>query len=209
MLAETATWQARKSASTRILILDAAIDCFYSTGYARTTTTKIADRAGLSRGAMLHHFPSKSSLVIAAINHLNERRLALFHDKIAAIPDGSDLVDKGIDAYWELSIDPTFAAFHELTVAARTDDELAEILRPARKKFDEQFTALSRELFPDWEINLEIFTLANELTQTVVGGLAIDNMTAYSPGKSRRLLAYLKEQVHALLARARERPAAQ
>lgn len=204
---EPATWQARKSASTRVLILDAAIGCFFSNGYAQTTTTKIADRAGLSRGAMLHHFPSKTSLVVAAIDHLNELRLSLYRDKVAAIPEGSDLVDDGIEAYWEVATDPTFAAFHELTVAARTDSELADILEPALEKFQKQFIDLTRELFPDWRGDPETFALASELTKTIVDGLAIDNMTMPSPDKNRRLLAYLKGQIHALLARVQEQAA--
>ena len=54
---DTVGWQAQKSAATRNLIIEAAIKCFVELGYAQTTTTAIADKAGLSRGAMLHHFP--------------------------------------------------------------------------------------------------------------------------------------------------------
>ena len=56
---EPTGWQAQKSAATRNLIVEAAIRCFVDLGYAQTTTTAIAEKAGLSRGAMLHHFPSK------------------------------------------------------------------------------------------------------------------------------------------------------
>lgn len=205
--AAPSTWQARKSASTRVLILDAAISCFYLNGYAQTTTTKIADQAGLSRGAMLHHFPSKTSLVIAAIDHLNGLRLSLFHDKVAAIPEGADLVDEGIDVYWQVATDPTFAAFHELTVAARTDEELADILRPALAEFQKQFAELSRDLFPDWRGDPDTFKLALELAQTLVDGLAVENMIVHSPDKNRRVLAFLKSQVYGLLVRAREQSA--
>ena len=54
--AEALGWQAQKSASTRTQIIEAAIKCFIECGYSRTTTTLIAEKAGLSRGAMLHHF---------------------------------------------------------------------------------------------------------------------------------------------------------
>ena len=59
-------WQAQKSAMTREGILDAAVSCFVDIGYATTTTAKIAEVAGVSRGAMLHHFASKAELVQAA-----------------------------------------------------------------------------------------------------------------------------------------------
>lgn len=203
------TWQARKSASTRTLILEAAIACFYSTGYARTTTTLIADRAGLSRGAMLHHFPSKASLIVEAIEHLNERRLTLYRDKIAAIPNSVDKIDSGIEACWDVLTDPTYAAFHELTVAARTDAQLAQILRPAMEKFEKQSTELTRELFPEWQRDPEIFFLANELTQTLMDGLAVSYMSSQSADKSRRMLSYLKDQLRHLLGSAEAKSAAE
>ena len=54
--------QAERSASTRALLLDATIDSLVEDGYASTTTTGIADRAGVSRGAQMHHFASKDLL---------------------------------------------------------------------------------------------------------------------------------------------------
>ena len=65
------TWQQTKSEITRNTILDAAIDCFYELGYGNTTTEKVAKRAGVSRGAMLHHFPSRLELIKAAVARLS------------------------------------------------------------------------------------------------------------------------------------------
>ena len=50
-------WQAEKSAMTRSAILEATIQCLLELGYANTTTALIANYAGVSRGAMMHHFP--------------------------------------------------------------------------------------------------------------------------------------------------------
>src|SRR5918995_1287127 len=84
--ASPTTWQAQKSASTRNQIIDAAIECFVKLGYARTTTTVIAERAGLSRGAMLHHFPSKIDIVRAAVEALHAKRLKAFRRAIDKLP---------------------------------------------------------------------------------------------------------------------------
>ena len=62
---EDISWQAQKSAMTRDRILDAAINCFVELGYTNVTTAKVASSAGVSRGAMLHHFPSKTELIQA------------------------------------------------------------------------------------------------------------------------------------------------
>ena len=64
----------QRSAATQAQVLDAAIDCLVELGYARTTTTEVARRAGVSRGAQTHHFPTKDDLVLAAIDHLLARR---------------------------------------------------------------------------------------------------------------------------------------
>ena len=71
-------WQAQKSAATRNAILDSAIACIVEFGYRGTTTTAIAQKAGLSRGAMLHHFPSKLDIVRGAVEHLHKKRLKAF-----------------------------------------------------------------------------------------------------------------------------------
>src|SRR5579871_6267699 len=80
-----AGWQAQKSASTRTLIIEAAIKCLVELGYARTTTTVIAEKAGLSRGAMLHHFPSKMGIVRAAVDYLHAKRLRAFRKAMAKV----------------------------------------------------------------------------------------------------------------------------
>ena len=66
--------QGERSAETRARLLDATVESLIEAGYAHTTTTAVCARAGLSRGAQLHHFPTKSELVIAAVAHLTRRR---------------------------------------------------------------------------------------------------------------------------------------
>ena len=59
--------QQERSRATQIRLLDATVDCLVEHGWAGTTTTVVAARAGVSRGAQLHHYPTKSALVIAAV----------------------------------------------------------------------------------------------------------------------------------------------
>ena len=66
--------QAERSASTREALLDATIACLVEDGYASTTTSRVAERAGVSRGAHLHHFQTRQALLAAAMEHLAERR---------------------------------------------------------------------------------------------------------------------------------------
>ena len=73
-----------------MLILDAALDSFFDLGFNRTTTEKIARRARVSRGAMLHHFPQRTDLVQAAVVHLNSKRLELFEQSLSQLNEGSE-----------------------------------------------------------------------------------------------------------------------
>jgi AcrR family transcriptional regulator len=121
-------WQARKSASTRLQIIEAALRCFIDLGYFRTTTAVVASNAGLSRGAMLHHFPTRADVVRAAVEHLHAKRLRAFRTAVENLPSGSNRLHGALEAYWEQANHPMYAVFLELSVAARTDRELAAIL---------------------------------------------------------------------------------
>jgi AcrR family transcriptional regulator len=194
----TTGWQAQKSAATRNLIVEAAIRCFIDLGYASTTTTRIAEKAGLSRGAMLHHFPSKIDIVRAAVAHLHAKRLKAFRASIAAIPEGSDRVRIALDAYWRHVNHPMFVAFFELSVAARTDKELETILRPAQAAFDDAWYQTAQELFPEWQSDPEAFDVALELTRYVMEGMAVNFLTHEKTKRDERVLAYLEQQLRAL-----------
>ena len=80
-------WQAEKSAMTRTAILEATIKCLLELGYANTTTALIANYAGLSRGAMMHHFPSRMSVMKAVVDCLHGLRLSEYREVMADIDD--------------------------------------------------------------------------------------------------------------------------
>src|ERR1041385_1513309 len=94
--------QEERSAATRARLLDATIACLSDLGYSRTTTTEIADRAGVSRGAQLHHFPTKAELVTTAVEHLFRRRDAEFRAAFRKLPEGTDRDRAAIDLLWSM-----------------------------------------------------------------------------------------------------------
>jgi AcrR family transcriptional regulator len=191
-------WQAQKSASTRNLIIDAAIKCFVDLGYARTTTTAIAERAGLSRGAMLHHFPSKIDIVRAAVDHLHAKRLKALRKAMMRPSGDTDRVRQGVDAYWSHVKHPMFVAFFELSVAARTDEELAEILRPAQESFERDLNKTTLEVFPEWHGNQEAFEIALDLSRYLLEGMAISFLTHKETERDIRVLQYLEDKLREL-----------
>src|SRR5689334_23951571 len=92
--------QAERSATTREALLDATIACLVEDGYANTTTSRVAERAGVSRGAHLHHFQTRHALVAAAMELLAERRGAQLLAAAQRLPGGRERLVQGLDLLW-------------------------------------------------------------------------------------------------------------
>lgn len=105
-------------------LLDATIGCLVDYGYAGTTVTRIAERAGVTRGAQAHHYRTKDDLVIAAVTHLASKSAVLGWQQVARLAGAADPVGQLLDVLWEMHKGPTFAAAVELWVAARTEPDL-------------------------------------------------------------------------------------
>src|SRR5665213_600272 len=102
--------QAERSATTRDALLDATIGCLVDDGYANTTTSRVAERAGVSRGAHLHHFQTRQALVAAAMERLAERRGAELLAAAEKLPDGRERLVQGLDLLWASYANPLFQA---------------------------------------------------------------------------------------------------
>ena len=78
--------KAERSAATRVRLLDATIDCLIELGWSGTSTTEVVRRAGVSRGAQVHHYPTKEDLVLAAVEHLCTRRMGEYREAVQRLP---------------------------------------------------------------------------------------------------------------------------
>jgi AcrR family transcriptional regulator len=142
--------QEERSATTRAALLDATIDCLVEYGYAHLTTTRVVERAGVSRGAQVHHFPTKAQLVAEAVLHLAGKRMEEFLATMPKLPsDEERRVSRVLDLVWEMHTSPLFEAALELWVAARTDAELRASLVPVEREIAEAVTSAGPALFPE------------------------------------------------------------
>jgi AcrR family transcriptional regulator len=191
-------WQAQKSAATRKQIVSAAIRCIVESGYSKTTMMNIAGKAGLSRGAALHHFPSKMDIIKAVVNYLHEKRLRAFRRSILEIPEGADMAHLAVQAYSTQLHHPIYVALFELSVAARTDEELRRILIPAQMLFDREWYQTAWDLFPDWHSDRKAFNLALNLCQQLIEGMMISNFMHAREVDQKQVLDYLEKIVREL-----------
>ena len=190
------TQQWLKSEQTKKRLIEGAIRCLVKFGYSKTTAARVAAEAGLSRGAMLHHFENGDALMHAVIATLHEKRLR-------AIRRSNDIgggdVHEIVRIYWDQLSSPSFTAFLELLIAARTDQGLAQILEPAQAEFRERRYALSIEAFPEWQKNRTNFDLALALSQQTIEGMAINRLLhGLDEAMVEPLLTNLERQIQEL-----------
>jgi len=170
--------QAERSAATRALVLDATIESLVEVGYARTTTQEVNRRAGISRGALLHHFPTRESLVVAAVAHLVEARMT----ELLSRPRTGD---EDIEILLEAFSGPLFDAALELWVAARTEPVLRAAMVPLEQKVSDAIATGALELFGDLYTPEQI-ALSAELAR----GIAVSSILR-GPAANRDFIARL------------------
>jgi AcrR family transcriptional regulator len=182
--------QAEKSADTRLRVLEAAIETLAERGYANMTTNDVLERGGLSRGGMLHHFPSKATLVAAAIDHLFDVRIAQFRSAVLSLPRDADAVPAALEIAWRDFTSPAWGAVLELLVAARSDRELLEQVRSRLATYEETIRQTAHELFGHRWSALEI-EAGTRLVYHLLNGLALTHPLRRTDDEARFVFALL------------------
>lgn len=162
-----------RTATSRARILDAAVACLVEDGYAGATTLRIQARAGVSRGRLLHHFPSRDQLLVAASRHLATERLR----GTSPEPD-CDLplparIDRAVERLWVTFSEPLFWAAVELWTAARTNEELRHALLPGEREVGAAVReSMARSFGPEAAAHPQ-FPLVRDLIFTSMRGVGL------------------------------------
>jgi AcrR family transcriptional regulator len=184
--------QERRSAETRTAILEAAISCLAEHGYSKTTTLLVSSMARASRGAMLHHYPTRQALIEATIEYAFYKRMKNFIASVTALTE-EERVRQNRGLYMELSNfqTPEYKAYLELHVASRTDEELRQIFLPRARRYDQVWRLEVRRVFPEWQDKGELFDRACELTRSMIEGLLLNRDIWDNPAGEEGVLAIL------------------
>lgn len=122
--------QEERSEAMRKRLLDATIECLQQDGYAATTVSRIIERAKVSRGAPVHHFPSKAALIAAAAKRLTQRIYLQLGKAVIGLQVSDDRLHDLISTCWkEVFNQPEHIALNELLRASQHDPELADIMQ--------------------------------------------------------------------------------
>jgi AcrR family transcriptional regulator len=118
--------QQDRSRATRQRLLEAAIECLADVGWSGSTVAVVAERAGVSRGAAQHHFPTREDLVTSAVEYVSQERLAQLRSHAADLPAGPGRTQAVVDMIEQCYTGPVFRAAIHLWVAASSDERLRE-----------------------------------------------------------------------------------
>jgi AcrR family transcriptional regulator len=194
--------QQERSRLTQQRLLTATVDCLVEFGWSGATTTVIAERAGVSRGAQLHHYPTRASLVLAAVQHLAELRAAELRVEAAALGGlpAHQRHDRVIDMLAASFTGPLFVAALEVWVAARTDSELRRALIPLEAKVGREMHRLAVDLL-DADESTPGVREAVQATLDLLRGLGVANLLTDDSARRAVLLAAWKDQLATILNR--------
>ena len=197
---ELELWQQRKSRATRNTMLDAALECLAERGYASCSLQTVASRAGISRGAMLHHYASKLDLMAAVIEYAFYRRMADYLDRIRALSEEARAVDNaGISVSYQVCRTPEYAAYLELHVASRTDRALRLIFLDRARRFDRVWRDEIERAFPEWRGDPRL-ELLDDYVWSVVEGLALNIDIWNDTAREEALLCFVAKTIKAVRA---------
>jgi AcrR family transcriptional regulator len=123
-----------RSRATRQRLLAAAVACLSDLGWAGTTVAVVAERAGVSRGAAQHHFPTREDLFTATVEHVAEVRLGEIRREAAELPRGANRTEAVVRMLSRLYAGPPWRAALQVWVAASADATLREQVVPLEAK---------------------------------------------------------------------------
>lgn len=192
------TPQQERSRATQARLLEATIASLVERGWSGTTTTVVAARAGVSRGAQLHHYPTKAALVMAAVEHLTERRAREIRAEAAALPAGPGRLDRVVDMLATAFTGPLFVAALEVWVAARTDAHLRDALVPLEARVGREMHRLAVDLLGVDERRPGARESV-QATLDLLRGLGVANLLSDDSARRGALLAAWKRQLATII----------
>lgn len=185
-------------AITRRRILDSAVDCLIERGVAGTSTLAVQERAGISRGALLHHFPTHQSLLAASVAELVVRNERAVEEARIGSRGKFEPLHSAVRALAFAAHQPAYLAELELWAVSRTNSDLKKAIISAERLARRDIDRVQSELFAEWS-QARGFAEAMALIQVFIRGLAITDNIRTSPQRREKLIAGWVEVLRPLL----------
>jgi AcrR family transcriptional regulator len=199
-VAQTGRQPQARSLATRERLVRATIDEIYAVGYHAATTQQIAERAQVSRGALLHHFPTRADLVLAALETVLADGTAEIKAVSQDVRSGALPLGDFVEFLWPLFSGRFFHLSMELINESRTDAELRQCLIPVVQRFHAALDAIWVEFCDsDARPPREARIILN-LTVNLMRGMGVQTVLRPDPDYYRDLIETWKAVLPLLIA---------
>jgi AcrR family transcriptional regulator len=175
--------QSERTAATRTAVLDATLELLVERGYAGTSARLAAERAGVSLGALQHHFRTKADLSVEALSHATARLADEFVATSAASGDLAERFASILDRLFAVFLGPSFVAAVEIHLASRTDPDLQAAVLDLNRDVEALILGSARELLPEISGDPEFEALIST-SVSAVRGSALIAMTPLRDGEA-------------------------
>jgi AcrR family transcriptional regulator len=179
--------QQERSRTTRRRLIEAALDSFGERGWHGVTVAVIAERAGVSRGAAQHHFPTREDLVAAAVDLLGEAQIDELRAQAADLPSGSSRIERVVEMVLNLYTGPLFRAALQLWAVAATDEALRAVLVPLEARVGREAHRVTVELLGVDESRAGVRELV-QATLDLARGLGLANLLTDDTRRRRQIV---------------------
>lgn len=145
--------QEERSAETRRRLIDAAMEVLREEGYANLTISKVTQSAGLTNGAMQHHFISRDDLLLALLDTVYPI-LQIPFDAIAAESlDPRMRIARLVDILWSIYSRPEYLVVWDIALGSRGDAKLWPRVRSYQKDISRHMRNELVRLFPEFNLS--------------------------------------------------------
>lgn len=188
--------QAERSATTRKRLIDAAILCLHQYGYAATTTVLVAEKAGISRGAMLHQFATKVDLMLAVVERSYQDQIDHYATWLSRGKSISrNQINDLLGIAWDVAREPSAMAFYEIWLATRSDEDLSDRFAPVYERIKKRSFSEMQKLMKEAGIDADRKTIEaiTRLNIAALRGLAIEWTMERDPERLEGCVDLLKD----------------
>ncbi|CAH1651799.1 TetR family transcriptional regulator [Hyphomicrobiales bacterium] len=187
--------QQERSADTSERLLNATIDLLHDRGLYRMSTSEIAEGAGLSRGALTHHFSSKEEIIVEAVGYMLRKVTSGLHEMAEGIRFSGSSTDEIVEYLWRIMNDRLFYVTMEYLPEARHNPEFREKIVPVVKEFHEALNAVWAELAAQAGVGVDQVLVLMNATMCMFRGMIAQTTVKDDPAYFQELLQFWKGQV--------------
>lgn len=187
--------QKERSAETSTRLMTATIDLLHDRGLARTSTPEIARAAGVSRGALTHHFTSREAIISASVAEMLGKTTADLHRFAEDFMKRGGSSDEIVDYIWRMMSDRLFYVTMEYLPEARHNPDFKADLIPTVREFHAGLDAIWTALAARTGVDPDHVRVVMNATMCLVRGMISQTILRTDPEYYGDMLRFWKQQV--------------